>query len=412
MCATTNRSHVTWHVLGLVHRARREYKEAVKCYRQALRIDPDNLNILRDASLLQIQMRDHRGFVESRRRLLTLKPTLKVNWIGFAVAHHLNKNYDMVLQVLRMYEGTLAADKTKASQRNYDTNEVALYGCNVLEEAGRLEDALAYLDSKKDKVLDDATYSERRAQLLLRLGRGAEARELFEALLERNPENYAYHRGLHCCLLNTPEHLNLKACTTPGMVMDLTEEQVNQLTEVYDTMRAANARCRAHRRIPLDFLPASSPAFRAHLDTILRRDLRKGLPSLFMHLKSLYAQPGKGAVIGELCEGYLAALAAGKRLPVAPGATPDATPDQPEDPTLVVWVKMFSGQHFDKVGQHPRALALFDEAILHTPTVLDLYMWRGRVLKHAGAWLWVVLCFAVLCCAVLCCAVAPNARSP
>merc|ERR1719238_768949 len=30
------RSHVTWHVLGLVHRARREYKEAVKCYRQAL----------------------------------------------------------------------------------------------------------------------------------------------------------------------------------------------------------------------------------------------------------------------------------------------------------------------------------------------------------------------------------------
>ena len=92
MCATTNRSHVTWHVLGLVHRARREYKEAVKCYRQALRIDPDNLNILRDASLLQIQMRDHRGFVESRRRLLTLKPTLKVNRIGFAVAHHLNKN--------------------------------------------------------------------------------------------------------------------------------------------------------------------------------------------------------------------------------------------------------------------------------------------------------------------------------
>ena len=46
---------------------------------------------------------------------------------------------------------------------------------------------------------------------------------------------------------------------------------------------------------------------------------------------------------------------------------------------------MFSGQHFDKMGMHVRALRVLDEAILYTPTVLDLYMWRGRVLKHAGA---------------------------
>ena len=50
------RSHVCWHVYGLVHRSDNNYKEASKCYLNALRIDADNQNILRDLSWLQIQV--------------------------------------------------------------------------------------------------------------------------------------------------------------------------------------------------------------------------------------------------------------------------------------------------------------------------------------------------------------------
>ena len=121
--------------------------------------------------------------------------------------------------------------------------------------------------------------------------------------MQRNPENYAYHRGYQCALLDMPQHLFLKACGTPGTAQELNAEQVELLSGEYAAFRAAQPRCRAHRRIPLDFLPASDPRFRAALDTVLRRDLRKGMPSLFMHLKSLYSQPGKAEVIGELVEG-------------------------------------------------------------------------------------------------------------
>lgn len=74
------RSHVCWHVFGLLHRsdrwavnlavlkvgllahltgtacwyAIRNYSEAIKCYLNALRIEADNLQILRDLSLLQV----------------------------------------------------------------------------------------------------------------------------------------------------------------------------------------------------------------------------------------------------------------------------------------------------------------------------------------------------------------------
>lgn len=59
------RSHVCWHVFGLLQRSDKKYDEAIKCYRNALKWDKDNLQILRDLSLLQIQMRDLEGYKAS-----------------------------------------------------------------------------------------------------------------------------------------------------------------------------------------------------------------------------------------------------------------------------------------------------------------------------------------------------------
>lgn len=56
------RSHICWHVFGLVQRSDKKYDEAMKAYKMALRIDNDNLQILRDLSLLQVQMRDIEGY--------------------------------------------------------------------------------------------------------------------------------------------------------------------------------------------------------------------------------------------------------------------------------------------------------------------------------------------------------------
>lgn len=55
-------SHVCWHVFGLLQRSDKKYDEAIRCYRNALKWDKDNVQILRDLSLLQIQMRDLEGY--------------------------------------------------------------------------------------------------------------------------------------------------------------------------------------------------------------------------------------------------------------------------------------------------------------------------------------------------------------
>ena len=83
------KSLVCWHVYGLLYRSDANYPEAIKCYKQASRIDDSNLSILRDLSMLQIHSRDIATLTDTRQRLLELKPHNKTNWIGFALAHHL-----------------------------------------------------------------------------------------------------------------------------------------------------------------------------------------------------------------------------------------------------------------------------------------------------------------------------------
>lgn len=74
-------SHVCWHVYGLLQRSDKKYDEAIKCYRNALRCEKDNIQILRDLSLLQIQMRDLEGYrVSSFLSVLSLK---LCNFISF-----------------------------------------------------------------------------------------------------------------------------------------------------------------------------------------------------------------------------------------------------------------------------------------------------------------------------------------
>ena len=135
-------SHVCWHVYGLLYRSDRDYKEAIKCYKQALKRDKDNGQILRDLSLLQIQMRELGGFAETRRQLLTINSKNRNNWIGFAIAQHYQGDLAMALRVLEAYESTIEEQKFA----DYETSEMLLYKTQIIEEQGNADATLSHLE--------------------------------------------------------------------------------------------------------------------------------------------------------------------------------------------------------------------------------------------------------------------------
>lgn len=354
------KSHVCWHVYGLLYRSDREYREAIKCYRNALRIDPDNIEILRDLSLLQAQMRDLSGFVETRQQLLTLKPNHRMNWIGFAVSQHLNSNGSKAVDILEAYEGTLEDDYPPDNER-CEHGEMLLYKISLLEECGSFERALEELHKKQFKIVDKLAYKEQQVSLLVKLNHLKEGEKVYRALLGMNPDNYKYYEGLQKCL-----QLYSKDGT-------YSSDEIDQLGDLYKSLQKQYNWSSAVKRIPLDFLKGEK--FREAADAYIRPLLTKGVPSLFSDLCPLYAHPGKADIIEQLIIELENSI---KSTGCYPGR------EVKEPPSTLLWTLFLLAQHYDKMDQHEIALAKIDEAMEHTPTVIDLYLVKGRILKHAG----------------------------
>lgn len=371
------KSHVCWHVFGLLYRSDRNYNEAIKCYRNAIRIDPENLQILRDLYLLQVQMRDLKGFAETRRTMLTLKPNNRNNWIGFAIAHHLVGNYQMAIDIIDKYFSTLETSRAA----NYEDSEIYLYANQLIEESGDLARALAHLDESKPMILDTLVWRQKKAELLLRLERFDDALALFDELLAINFDNYEYHRGVQCALMQRSDLFDPSVKTLPAARVNFAtapngQAMADALVAFYASKKSVDPRSVACLRLPLDF--TSGAAFKTHADALMKQQLTKGVPSLGSDLKTLYADKAKASAIEELVLAYLKTLEAKKPLVENEGKSPSVA-------TVLLWTMYFAAQHYDRLGQHAKALTFIDKCIAQEPTVLDFYMRKARILKHTGA---------------------------
>ncbi|XP_070434515.1 N-alpha-acetyltransferase 16, NatA auxiliary subunit isoform X6 [Equus przewalskii] len=268
------KSHVCWHVYGLLQRSHKKYDEAIKCYRNALKLDKDNLQILRDLSLLQIQMRDLEGYRETRYQLLQLRPTQRASWIGYAIAYHLLKDYDMALKLLEEFRQTQQVPPNKI---DYEYSELILYQNQVMREADLFQESLEHIETYERQICDKLLVEEIKGEMLLKLGRLKEASEVFKNLIDRNAENWCYYEGLE-----------------KALQLSTLEERL----QIYEEISKQHPRAISPRRLPLNLVPGEK--FRDLIDKFLRVNFSKGCPPLFTTLKSLYYNTEKH--IGNLKE--------------------------------------------------------------------------------------------------------------
>mmetsp|Transcript_26195 Transcript_26195/g.43350 ORF Transcript_26195/g.43350 Transcript_26195/m.43350 type:complete len:859 (+) Transcript_26195:51-2627(+) len=358
------KSQVCWHVYGLLYRSDREYLQAIKCYRGALRHDPENMKILRDLSMLQVQMRDLPGFLQTRQTLLTIKPTNRMHWFTFAVSQHLMKRYSQAISVVDAYEKTLEG----APENEYEHSEMLLYKNMLHEEGGNVQAALQHLDSCESQVVDKSSWSHKRGLLLLQLRRFDEAKVVFNGLLARNPEHYAYHAGLQAAELRTATVTERWLCT------DVPADTERTLRKLYEQLIERFPRSMVCRRLPLDFARDRAyfiDAFSAYALPYIR----KGVPSLFADIKPLSVREEKREQLSQTIKGWVSSLE-------ADGCFPGNS--EREMPSSIMWVRVLAAQHADQCGDTVEALRQINLAIEHTPTCLDLYLFKARIYKHAG----------------------------
>ncbi|KAH9849573.1 NMDA receptor-regulated protein 1a [Lenzites betulinus] len=348
-------SHICWHVFGLVQKGQKNYDEALKSYTQALRFDKENMNILRDAAHLQTQLRHYDQLVETRHTLLRLRPQLRQNWIALAVAYHLHGNLTESKNILAQFERIVK----NVPDYDIELSEVLLYHVRVLEDLGEYKEALALLDThaKSRMIIDRVAIMEFRARLSSKL-KSEDAQQAWQGLIEQNADSYDYYRGY---------------LSNRGIDLDaLTDETRVQALQTLRHFAEQFSRAAAPQRLALAV--AAGDEFKELLEPYLRTRLAKGIPSLFTDLKALYRDPSKRDIIESVTHALLDSLA----------HAPDAPCPSSIDPTMYVWTLYFLAQHHSHLGRHDKALALLDTAIAHTPTLPELYLFHGRVLKRAG----------------------------
>mmetsp|Transcript_39110 Transcript_39110/g.63191 ORF Transcript_39110/g.63191 Transcript_39110/m.63191 type:complete len:293 (+) Transcript_39110:166-1044(+) len=208
------KSSVCWHVYGLIYRSDRNYAEAIKCYRNALRIKDASGQILRDLSILQIQTRDLEGYSATCRELLMKQSNLRKHWVGFSISHLLRGSSNMAIAIIDQWIATI--DKSNsATKSRYEDSELLMYKALLLEKSGKIEETIVYLDENKDDIVDKVAWREKKAGLLLGLGRFEEAKAIYLEMIDINPESYDAHRGLQACILETNQVSHIKGCELP-----------------------------------------------------------------------------------------------------------------------------------------------------------------------------------------------------
>jgi len=437
------KSHVCWHVFGLLYRQDRDYVEAVKCYRNALRIDPENIQILRDLSLLQIHRRDLVGFSETRRKLLQVKSSNRLNWIGYAVAEHLCKNYEVAVECLNNYEKTFKDE----SATDFDISELYMYKASILEEAGKFEEALQCLKSHEKEIVDKLGLIEAQGRLNMFLEKFEESGVLYLKLLNINPEHHVYilsymatqvqfHRfwpplpppkmageggavrtDLPSTIVSFPSSLHADGMPIWGWLApahaiktdrryplgrrlhkrrldtyqpmhEPTDEEQDALSQFFEKLQEEHPRSDSLKRLELYFL--TGQRFQQKLDKYLRPCIRKGIPSLFRCIRPMYFQTGKEKLVEGLIERYLKNLDNSECSWFGPAVGDNAQesatcdPSDQENPTSLLFTWMLAAQHFNLLGETAKAFEFIDKAIEHTPTLVELYGVKARIYKHAG----------------------------
>jgi len=297
------------------------------------------------------------------------------------------------------------------SEFDFEYSETLLYRNLVLEESGDIARALEFLNESDADIIDSRSLQEKRGVYLLKLGKLEEAALEYLSLLLRNGENYDYHRGYQQALGYLPldefedEKTPLGPDTTPPSQLDvlqhagvytttttintvpsvsyfscdryhsLTQTRVDELDEWYVQLQKQFKKVPdAVLRIPLQFLRGDR--FRAAFTSYVQPKLRKGIPSLFNSVRSLYHHSPHVAVIQDIFLSFVESLKTHQIFAI--------DTDKKEDPSVLLWCYYYLANHYDVLGDAVVALEYINKAIEHTPTVVDLYLCKARIYRHGG----------------------------
>ncbi|KAM3138417.1 hypothetical protein pb186bvf_009503 [Paramecium bursaria] len=321
------KSYFCWHILGLIHKANKNYPDAVKCFLQSLKQGDENPALIRDNANLQLHIRDYEGHLESRHQYVTLKHGFIENWMGLIFALHLTKQYDQAFEYIQSVDKIIA--KLPQSLKSVEVNEYKLYQVKLAFDQGDYNKSLKLLHDYQNLITDKVSYHEFEYQIYSKLNQIPDAIKAVQELLVLQPQNWNYYQYL------------LKLDPQADLTVYKNSLVQGRLLEKYQ-----------------------GEEFKAKFQEFVDPFFKKSMPSLFREIVHLYKDQTKIPIIEQVFQSYL---------------------DQ--QPLIKLWSLMLLAQHNTQIKNYEVGLQQIEEAIIHTPTCHELYLVKAKILKRLGRFL-------------------------
>lgn len=333
---------ITAHLTALYYRQIKNYERATHFYTVAYANNPNNKAILRDLSSCLSQLRTYKSLTKTRLDYLTAEPGYRQNYSATAVAYDLNGEYEKAIKVSDQIED-LIKDKL-IDEDIVENSECIIYKATLFIKNEQFETALNYINKQLERADKFRCYDlygllELKYDLLMKLNKFDDAQLIIRKLLKRNPDNIIYYNDLIKCLkIEDNNELKLK---------------------VFEKLATFYPKSDLPKFLPLTFLEGE--VFESKLRTYLSQLFKRGVPSVFSNIKSLYKKSSNHSIILKIVKEF------------------ESTETNPLNST---WIKYFISQHYYKLKDYKQSLLVIDDAIKITPTLIELYMFKARIFKH------------------------------
>lgn len=325
----------------------KNYKEAAKCFDQAIKFNPENLQIYRDAGNLYLHSKQYHAHKDIRRRFVTKRPDIYSNWCSFSFACYLSRDYEQALEILDSLIEMIKKDE------NFDKVSlmgVYQYRARLLRILERDEEVVKFVIENKAAFLNKIQYCEILMESLKILGRKEEMKKYNAYLLKQLPDNLDY--------IN--EYIELSGKDSLEALEELKKESSSTILEALILEKLGDDK--------LD-------EFRTRLEKLFVRKIKRCSPSFIRDLTKFTNSEQKTNIIDEMFKTNIKSLSDNNTL---------INEEEKMNPTVYVSALYQYSYFLYYRKDYQKALETIEEAIEHTPTMSDYYVLKAKILKKTG----------------------------
>ena len=307
---------------------------------------------------------------------VTSRSSLSLSWVQYSLSEYFLGNYEkaifLINSLIKSFEDTM---------KKQEYHEVILFKANILYKAKKYEECIDVLEKELDnkRCVDKITFYEKIINACVKIGNMEKGVKYCKLALKINPENvstYLNYFNLKVKNLNLTKYDDL-------FILEENSEERKKIYEILTKeIEPELTRVKINEKIKLGI--AFGDEFKKLFSNYFLKSIKNNLPSFFNNIKFIYQYPQqkcKIPIIEGIISSNISEMESNKTLSKD---ILDLNKDNANlnIPSVFIWIYYFASQHYDILGESEKALEYINKAIKSTPSVVEFFMVKAKILKH------------------------------